>query len=377
MYKVYRTKTILNVHKHCDGGWFWDKYSAFPYIGCEHGCAYCYWRDEKYNPHKPSRDPEVLKFEDPFSEYIKVKENAPELLFNSLKNKPRDLIYLDDYQPVEAKYGYARKMLEVCSGLNFPVFINEKSPMLLRDLDVLKELSEKSHLNVGWSIITTKDDETRLTFEPKAPPVKARFEAMEKLAENGIMTGTVFMPILPFIYDNEENIKNVISQTKRSGGRYVLDGGLTLWGYSKVHYYKALEKHDPELIQRYENLYADEKSLAKHTAEVHRIVVKYCEKYGLKHYIPRPVNFFPSELRINKEISGKFYLKARELQLSAQSTYEEWAYRKAAWSLDDLRESVVEIYKTRGISGLMQIPGIGKSLAGQVEELLKDGKKSG
>ena len=131
-------------------------------------------------------------------------------MLKALKNKPRDLIYLDNYQPIDSQYQYTRKMLEVCFELGFPVFVNEKSSMILRDLDVLKKINKKSYLNVGWSIITTKDDETRKIFEPKAPLVKARFEAMKKLAENKILTGTVFMPILPFIYDDERNIEAVI-----------------------------------------------------------------------------------------------------------------------------------------------------------------------
>ena len=155
MYKTYNAKTILNTNKHIDGGWFWTKYSAYPYIGCEWGCEYCYSRDEKYNPHKLGRDNTVSQFNDPFSEYIKIKENAPELLRKSLENKPRDLIYLDNYMPIEEKYQYVRRFLVVCLDQNFPVFINDKSPMVLRDLDILKKISQKSYLNVGWSIITT------------------------------------------------------------------------------------------------------------------------------------------------------------------------------------------------------------------------------
>lgn len=371
-YRLYKTRHILNIHGHVDGGWFWDKYTAFPYAGCEWGCEYCYWRDEKYNPHKLSRDSEILKFDDPFSEYIKIKEDAPRLLRKALKNKPRDLIYLDNYQPIEAKYRYVRKMLKVCLDLSFPVFINEKSPTLLKDLDILKKLSQKSYLNVGWSIITTKDDKVRSIFEPKAPPVATRFKAMEKLAQNGIMTGTVFMPILPFIYDGEKNIEAVIKRTKECGGQYILDGGLTLWGYCGRHFYKVLKRHKPNLVAKYKNLYKTKTSQADYYAKVHRRVLKFCQKYQLTPYIPRPVSFYPKNLQINKKIAEKFYLKARELQLSGQGGFKEWAYRKAAWALDDLEKSIKEIYQKEGMEGLLKIKGIGKNLAGQIEEFLKN-----
>lgn len=370
MYKIYKAKKILNVHKHCDGGWFWVRYSAAAYIGCEYGCEYCYSRDEKYNPHKAKRDPDVLKFKDPFSEYIKVKENAPLLLRRELKNKPLDIIYLDDYCPVDKKYQYTRKMLEICLARGFPVFINEKSPLLLRDLDILRKINKKSYLNVGWSIISAIDDEARYAFESKAPAVKARFSAMQKLAQNKIFTGTVFMPILPFIYDNEENIETVVKKTKECGGQYVLDGGLTLWGYSKTHFYKALKKYNKNLINKYDKIYSNQKSLAEYGAEVHRLVLKYCKKYVLSPYIPRPTSFYPRDLQINKKIAEKFYLEARELQLSARGGYREFAYRKAGWILDDLHVNIKEIYEQKGIDGIMQIKGFGPKLASKIQKFL-------
>ena len=369
--RTYQPRTILNTHKHCDGGWFWDKYSAFPYVGCEWGCEYCYCRDEKYNPHKASRDAEVSKFDDPFSQYIKVKERAPELLRQALGKKPRDVIYLDNYQPVDAHYQCTKKMLEVCLDLSFPVFINEKSPTLLRDLDILKKISKKSHLNVGWSIITTKDDKTRRVFEPKAPPVGARFAAMKELAMNQIMTGTVFIPILPFIYDSDENIEAVIKKTRECGGGYVLDGSLTLWGHSKTHFYHVLRRYKPELVTKYDRLYGNPKILAERTAQIHQRVLQYCEKYELIPYIPRPVDFYPKELQINKRTAETFYLEARELQLAGQGGYKEWAFRKAAWALDDLDESIERIYQDKGMAGILRIKGIGRSLANQIEEFLK------
>ena len=366
IYEEYETKHILNVHKYVDGGWFWNKYSAFPYVGCEWGCTYCYQRDEKYNPYRSTQG--IKQLEDPFSEYIKVKKDAPKLFRKALKNKPRDVIYLDNYQPVDTKYKYTRDMLKVCRDLNFPIFINEKSPMLVRDLDILKEISNQSYVNVGWSLFTSVDDDTRSIFEPKAPPVKDRFEAMRILSENGILTGTVMMPILPYIYDNEENIKETIRNTKENGGKYVLDGGLTLEGYCGEYYYKFLQKYDVDLVHRYKELYSKKDAPAKHFAETHKLILEYCEKHNIQNHIPRPVDHYPENLRINKRIAGDFYLKAREINLARGQSYREWAYRKAAWSLDELEKSIEEIYIEEGTEGVRKIKGIGSSLSKQIIE---------
>jgi DNA repair photolyase len=116
-------------------------------------------------------------------------------------------------------------MLEVCAELNFPVFINEKSPLLLKDLEVLKRISRKSHLNAGFSIVFSEDDRAKKTFESNTPTINSRFEAMKRLSSEGIIVGTIFMPILPFICDTQENIKALVEKTKEAGGIYVLDGG--------------------------------------------------------------------------------------------------------------------------------------------------------
>lgn len=375
--KSYQPKSVLNVHKHIDGGWFWVRYSAFPYLGCQYGCEYCYWRDEKYNPHKASRDPEVLKFEDAFSQYIKIKENAVELLSKELSQKPKDLIYLDHYQPIEAKERLTRGMLEVCLELGFPVFINEKSPLVLNDLDLLKQISRKSYLTVAWSIITTVDDRIRRIFEPKAPPVNLRFEAMKKLSQAGVSTGTVFMPILPFIYDDEKNIEAVIKKTKECGGEYVLEGGLTLWGYCKAQFYRILKKFNPSLLAKYKTLY-DRKGKQDPwlacSIRIHSLVKEYCRKYGIKDYIPRPVNFFPPHLQGNKRIAADLFLQAREIQLSSGTDYKYWALQRAAWAIDELKENIWEIYKSKGRNGIVEIKGVGRSLANKIEKFLKTGK---
>lgn len=362
-YIIYNPRTILNTAKRSDDGWFWTKYSVYPYIGCEWGCEYCYWRDQKYNPHKPGRDPAVSLYEDPFSQYIKVKRDAHEKLLKALKNKPRDLIHIYGYQPVNDEFHYARKMLEVCLLLKFPVFIIEKSPMLLKDLDLFKQISQETYMNVGWSIITGFEDETFRMFEPGSPGVNSRFSAMKILSENGIFTGTILMPILPFIFDDEKNIREVIRRTKESGGRYILDGGLTLWGECGTRFYKTLEKHKPELVPRYKKLYDNSSGYSAYYADIHRLVVQYCREYNIPYYIPRPVNHYPEKLRLNKHISGRLHIRAREISLANGDKTAEWAFRKAGKAINDLEKNIGDLYREMGTDGISVIDGVNKETA--------------
>jgi len=365
-YEIYDTKHILNTHKHIDGGFFWEKYSASPYMGCRWGCKYCYCREDKYNPHiNIASESDVQRFEDSFSQYVKIKKDSPHLLKKALMKKPVDLLYLSGYQPIEAKYKYLRSMLEVCLELGFPVFINEKSPLLLEDLDILISLHTNSHVNVGWSIVFA-DDRIKEVFEPTTPSIHHRFEAMGTLADHNIMTGTVLMPILPFINDNNEYIEEIIRKTKKYGGEYVLEGGLTLSGYTKTYFYSALKKYDSELFEKYNNLFSDRKAMEKYMTNLHKYVKSCCQKHGLLNYISRPVSYFQEEVRLNKRIAGKFYMKAREIQLSGGPKYREWAYRKAAWSLDDLTGSLEDMYNKGGMKEIMKIKDIGQEMGREI-----------
>jgi DNA repair photolyase len=368
---VYSTKHILNVHKHCDGGWFWIKYSASPYLGCEYGCSYCYCREDKYDPHKREIDPEIIELEDPFSEYIKVKKDAPDLFRKAITKKPKDLIYLDSYQPVENKYGYCRKILEACLDLEFPIFINEKSPLLLKDLDILNGINKKSYVNVGWSIIASESNKAFSIFESNSPNPESRFESMKILSNNNILTGAIFMPILPYIYDTEENIEGVIKKTAANGGKYILDGGLTLNGYCKSYFFNFLDKYDSSLIEKYELLFSNDKLYSQVNIKIHKTVLKYCLKYKLQNYITRPIDYFPTEYQINKKVSERLFLKAREIQVDGGDRYKEWAYRKAAREVDELNECISTIYKNEGLKGLLKINGVGKSIAMEIEKLIK------
>ncbi|MCW4031103.1 MAG: hypothetical protein NWE80_01925 [Candidatus Bathyarchaeota archaeon] len=369
IFREYEPSSILNIHKHVDGGWFWSKYSASPYVGCYYGCEYCYSRDEKYN--RLAKEPAAAGLADLFSQYIKIKKNAVELLRKSLVNKPREIISIDSYQPIESKYRLSRKMLEVCADMDFPVFINEKSPLLLKDLQVLKKINRQSYLNVGFSIVFSEDDRAKKTFEPHAPTIISRFETMKRLSNEGIGVGTVFMPILPFICDTDENVKEILRKTKDAGGAYVLDAGLTIRGYCGTRFYRFLKEYDESLVKRYKKIYSDKKILGKVHANSHRLVKKYCKEYGLANHIDRPIDFYPEEIQVNKKIAEYFYLKSRELMITEGKGYKHFAFLKAAWKLDSLSENIKEIYKKKGKKGLLELKGIGKQMSNEIINLLE------
>ena len=363
----YKAKKVLNTHKHIDGAWFWTKYTAYPYLGCQFGCEYCYCRDKHYCPFKNPDD---------FGKLIRVKENAPQLLRRELEKVERDVIGVGDWQPIEKKFRLSREMLKVCLGAGYPVYLLEKSPLVLDDLDLVKKIDKKAGANISFSIITDKDDATRKIFEPNAPTVKSRFEAMEKIAKAGIETGTVMIPILPFVYDSKENIEAVIKATKKAGGKFVLAGGLTLWGEVKFYYYQVLNKHFPKLVPKYQKIFDNEKAMADYWRPIAKTISGLCAKHKILDHIPRPVKHYPKKLHFNKKIAAKFYLKARDYQESGQDKYKEWAYRKAAWAIDDLEESLVDIYKKSWLVGIQKIQGIGNRLAHEIEKEIKEQKNA-
>jgi hypothetical protein len=131
-----------------------------------------------------------------------------------------------------------------------------------------------------------------------------------------------------------------------------------------------LHRYDGCLVDKYKELYAEKNTIADRFKETHKLVQEYCEKFGLKNYIPRPIEHYPENLRLNKSIAEEFYLKAREISVSGGYGYREWAYRKAAWSLDELASSIEEIFHEEGLEGLKKIKEIGNSLSKQIIEHL-------
>jgi DNA repair photolyase len=140
----YRARRIVNVHEHVDGPWFWGKYTAHPYVGCRSGCDFCYARGGHYVGRRDAAT---------FDEVIRVKVNAVELLRRELPRLAPDVISVGDWQqPVEDRYRLSRSMLEVVHDAGFPLYLNERSPLVTRDLDLLVAIQRRSFVGVSFSL---------------------------------------------------------------------------------------------------------------------------------------------------------------------------------------------------------------------------------
>ena len=193
-----------------------------------------------------------------FGYVVKVKENAPELLRRGLSQAPVDVVATGDYQAAEKKFEMSRRMLEVCLELGFPVSVLERSPLVLRDLELLKEINQRASSVVFFSMISAPDSPTcervRQMGGP-APRMEKRYAAMEQIAKAGILTGISMMPIRPGLCDTDENLEATVRCTANHGGRFVIAGGLTLADQQRDYFFGVLRERFPDLVPLYERMY--------------------------------------------------------------------------------------------------------------------------
>ena len=179
--KEVKASSILNKSKIYD-------YCLNPYTGCQFSCRYCYARlfIRRFSGHQ-----------EPWGGFVDIKINAPELLKKQLIKARKGKVWVssvtDPYQPLEKKYGLTRKCLEELAKYQFPVIIQTKSELVLRDLDLIQEFED---IEVGFTI-PTDDNEVSKLFEPYASPVKQRLMALEKIHAQGIRTFAFIGPLLP------------------------------------------------------------------------------------------------------------------------------------------------------------------------------------
>lgn len=247
------------------------------YRGCTHGCIYCDSRSNCYHM--------THIFED-----IEVKENAIELLEKSLKSKRKKCMIgtgsmTDPYIPLELEIKNIRKSLLLALENGFGFTVITKSNLILRDLDLLKEINSKTKCVVQITL-TTYDEDLCKKIEPNVCSTKERFNVLMKLHEAGIPTVVWLCPILPFINDTKQNISGILEYCIKAGvyGVICFGMGLTLRNGSREYFYHNLDNIFPHLKEKYKKTYGNQYYLnSQHNRELMEFFHEKCAQHGIVH----------------------------------------------------------------------------------------------
>jgi DNA repair photolyase len=257
-----------------------DFWSLNPYVGCEFGCSYCYARyahryvvERAHDAGKLS-DAELVEFRGPhgweaFEQRIFVKDGALAALDRDLHryfrtahppNRPSAPIVIgtatDPYQPAERRFRLTRAILERLAryeGLNLGLIT--KSPLVARDVDLLRSIQERSDLEVYVSLITTDTTLIR-RVEARSPTPATRLRALKRLAEAGVRVGLIVAPVLPGITDDLPHLEALFRAARDAGARFVHAGPLRLYGAVRERFLPVLTEQFPDLEPRYRHAYA-------------------------------------------------------------------------------------------------------------------------
>ena len=245
------------------------------YRGCTHGCIYC---DSRSNCYQMDHD-----FED-----IEVKTNAPQMLEEALLKKRKKCMIgtgamCDPYLHLEGKLQYTRKSLEIIDKYGFGVSILTKSAMILRDLDLLKSIHNKSKCVVQMTL-TTADNDLCKIIEPDVATTKDRLNVLKIMRDNGIPTVVWLDPFLPFINDTEENIKELLKMCieVKVHGILCFGIGLTLRAGNREYFYKKLDEHFPGMKEKYIRKFGNSYECSSdNNKKLMNIISYHCRKYGI------------------------------------------------------------------------------------------------
>ena len=289
-----KAKTILTKVK--DGSeWYGVDYNMNLYRGCSHGCIYCNSRSNCYHIDNFDR--------------VRGKENALYILEKELsKKRTKGVVGIgsmsDTYNPLEIKYEQTRGALKLISKYGFGVSIDTKSDLVLRDLDLLKEINSKNNVIIKFTI-TTPDDRLSKIIEPNVCVSSKRLEAIKTLNDNGIFAGIMLNPVLPFITDNEEDIKTLVRLASEYGAKFIHTYmGMTLRENQRDYYFNKLEEHFIGLKNKYIKTYGDKYNcMPPNHKYLYNVFVKECNKYGILYKMDDIIKTYKKKIIDNEQIS--------------------------------------------------------------------------
>ncbi|HWT76504.1 MAG TPA: radical SAM protein [Mobilitalea sp.] len=266
-------KTIIT--KKPDTSWFGTDYNMNIYKGCCHGCIYCDSRSDCY---------QIPEFDT-----VRAKENALSIIQEELRKKTKSGVIgtgsmSDPYNPYEKQYGLTRKALELIDTYHFGVGIATKSDLISRDIDILRRIQEHSPV-ICKITITAYDDALSRKIEPLVSTSSKRFEAVCRLSEAGIFTGILMMPLLPYLTDNEDNVRSILHAAIQCGAKFIYPlFGLSLRSGQREYLYGKFDELFPELRlkQAYSGLYGSSYEChSPNEKELHTLFVQECQKAGI------------------------------------------------------------------------------------------------
>ncbi len=247
------------------------------YRGCQHGCIYCDARSTCYQMNHV--------FED-----IQVKENALELLEAALRSRRRPCMICtgamtDPYMPLEGQLQMTRRSLELIEKHGFGAVVHTKSDLVLRDLDLLQRINDKTKAVVQVTL-TTMDEELCKLVEPNVCTTARRIQVLQELQRAGIPTVVWLCPLLPFLNDTEENVLGILNACRDAGVRGIMwyGPGMTLREGDREYFYSQLDRKFPGLKERYIRTYGNAYEVVSPNGKaLDRLFHEACEKYGMLH----------------------------------------------------------------------------------------------
>jgi DNA repair photolyase len=249
-----RARSALN---HVPGGRYGFSWTINPYRGCSHACTYCFARrTHTYLDMNAGRD---------FEREIVVKVNVPELLRAELARPgwKRELVALgtntDPYQWVESRCRMMPEILAALEGAETPVSVLTKSPLVMRDVEAFERMAKRLPVSVNLSVPTLDEDAWRAT-EPHTPSPAARLDAVAELRRRGIESGVLIAPLMPGINDSPEQVQPIVERARRAGATFLGGVALHLRGEVRDVFFAWLEEKRPDLLPRYEKLYANKRA---------------------------------------------------------------------------------------------------------------------
>jgi len=282
-YREEPCRSALNRVKGMMFGW-----SLNPYMGCAHQCTFCYVRAFEKRADRPA--------DDRYGSSIRIKVNVADVLRRELARKSwqGEMVAIgaatDPYQPAEGHYRLTRGCLQVLAEAHNPFSIITRGPLVVRDIDVLVEAARHAKVSVTFSVPTLDERVWRLT-EPNTPPPRQRLRALSRLRDAGIDAGVGMAPILPGISDKPELLADVVRAARDAGATSIWTNVLYLRPGTREHFMTYLARDWPELVPKYERLYAGRAYLPKDQVEpVRREVAELRHRFAIDDpvRVPRP-----------------------------------------------------------------------------------------